>query len=280
MSTLRYKAEVLAGDLFRRTQRTRRVGSLLGIPLEIKASFLVLLALVFIALGGLKGVVLVAVLFASVVAHELGHAVVARYYGMEVPKIELGFIGGAAQMQGMIRRANHEIAIAAAGPAVSLVLAGAGFGIGSLFGLRIATAIGFMNLVVAGFNLLPALPMDGGRILRAALTHRYPFLEATKKAATIARGFAVVFGLLGLYVGSFQLVFLAPLLWYMTNKELEIAGQIQEQFGGYTDDRDREIDQMARRAWSRQHGGAAFGGSGRRYTIRSVNGRIVIEALD
>ncbi|HEY4176029.1 MAG TPA: site-2 protease family protein [Kofleriaceae bacterium] len=280
MSSTGYKLRVLAGDMFRRTQRTWRIGKVAGFPIDLKASFIALLAVVFFMLGGVKGLVLVSVLFTSVILHELGHAVVARHLGLEVPNIEFGFLGGAARMSGMPRRANHEIAIAAAGPAVSLALAGAGFGLGALLDVRLISMIGWMNLVIAGFNLIPALPMDGGRILRAALSHRYPFAHATRMAVSLARVFAVIFALFGVYVGSLQMIILAPLLWWMGNMELAMAAQIQDQFGGYPDDPDREIDQMARNAWSRQHGGAVFGGGQRRYTIRSVNGRVIIEVLD
>ncbi|CAN5837941.1 hypothetical protein BH11MYX2_BH11MYX2_20050 [soil metagenome] len=280
MSSLGYKARVLFEDVFRRSQRGWRLGKVLGFPIDLKASFFALLAVVFFMLGGVKGLILVSVLFSSVILHELGHAVVARRLGLDVPNIEFGFLGGAARMSGIPRRANHEIAIAAAGPAVSLALAGAGFGLGALFGVRVLSMIGWMNLVIAGFNLIPALPMDGGRILRAGLSHRYSFAQATRVAVKISRGFAVVFAIFGLVAPSFQMLILAPLLWWMGNAELAMAAQIQDQFGGYPDDPDREIDQMARGAWSRQNNGAVFGGGQRRFTIRSERGRLIIEALD
>jgi Zn-dependent protease len=156
--------------------KTWRLGRMFGFPVEINFSFLLLLAVVFVAYGGLAGVVVVGLAFASVLLHELGHALVARRLGVHVSGIELSFFGGAAKMVQLPRSANHEIAIAAAGPAVSLMLGGAGLGLGalvqatplgSLFGM-----IGWINLVLAGFNLIPALPMDGGRILRALLTRR------------------------------------------------------------------------------------------------------------
>src|SRR5262244_1767373 len=109
-----------------------RLGRLFGFPVEINLSFLLLLAVVFIAYGGLAGVLFVGLVFTFVLLHELGHALVARRYGVHVSGIELSFFGGAAKMVQMPRSANHEIAIAAAGPAVSLVLAGAGFGLGIL----------------------------------------------------------------------------------------------------------------------------------------------------
>src|SRR5262249_56979458 len=127
---------------------------------------------VFVAWGGGAGVVIVCLAFASVLLHELGHAVVARRLGVHVSGIELSFFGGAAKMVQLPRTANHELAIAAAGPAVSLILGGAGIGLGALLHLPVVAMIGWINLVIAGFNLIPALPMDGGRILRALLTRR------------------------------------------------------------------------------------------------------------
>src|SRR5688572_17270348 len=105
-----------------------RIGKLLGFPIEINLSFLILLALVFVAYGGLVGVMVICLAFASVLLHELGHAVGARRLGVHVEGIELGFLGGAAKMTTLPSTANVELMIAAAGPAVSLVLGGAGLG--------------------------------------------------------------------------------------------------------------------------------------------------------
>ena len=165
-----------------------------GFPVEINLSFLLLLALVFVAFGGLPGVLVVGFTFGSVLLHELGHALVARRLGVYVSGIELSFFGGAAKMVQMPRSADHEIAIAAAGPAVSLMLGGAGLGLGMLlhipflgWPLGLFGTIGWINLVLAGFNLIPALPMDGGRILRALLTRRMDFVRATDVSVQVAR---------------------------------------------------------------------------------------------
>src|SRR5215813_10807353 len=134
-----------------------RVGTMFGFPVEINLSFLLLLGLVFLAFGGLVGVFVVCLAFASVLLHELGHALVARRLGVHVSGIELSFFGGAAKMIDLPRTANHEIAIAAAGPIVSLVLGGAGLGLAALTGVSLFSWIGWTNLVLAGFNLIPAL---------------------------------------------------------------------------------------------------------------------------
>src|SRR5882724_7981646 len=109
-----------------------RLGSVLGFPVQLNLSFLLLLGFVFLAFGGLPGVFIVLLAFGSVLLHELGHALVARKLGVHVSGIELSFFGGAAKMVQMPRSADHEIAIAAAGPAVSLILGGAGLGLGML----------------------------------------------------------------------------------------------------------------------------------------------------
>src|SRR5688572_4252168 len=102
-----------------------RLGKLFGFPIEINLSFLILLGIVLVGFGGLLGVLYMCLAFASVVLHELGHALVARQLGVHVAGIELGFLGGAAKMTNLPRTPRHELLIAAAGPAVSLMLGGA-----------------------------------------------------------------------------------------------------------------------------------------------------------
>ena len=236
-----------------------RLGSILGFPIEINASFLILLGVVFLAFGGLAGVIVVSLAFGSVLLHELGHALVARKLRVHVTGIELGFLGGAAKMEGMPRNPNHEIAIAAAGPAVSLALAGLGLGLGALTQLTIVSTIGWINLALAIFNLIPALPMDGGRILRAALAKKLSFVRATEISVQVARVVAVGFGIWALAGGPFQLLILAPFLWLMGTKELVMARMV-EQYQGLE---------------------SPFGTSRpRRYSITQVGGRLVIIATD
>src|SRR6185437_15612737 len=105
----------------------------------------------YFAFGGLAGVLVVGLAFASVLLHELGHALVARRLGVHVSGIELSFFGGAAKMVQMPRSADHEIAIAAAGPAVSLMLAGVGFGLGVATHVWLFSLIGWINVILAGF---------------------------------------------------------------------------------------------------------------------------------
>jgi Zn-dependent protease len=254
-----------------------RLGTAFGFPVEINASFLFLLGLVFLAFGGLAGVMIVLLAFGSVVLHELGHALVARRLGVHVSGIELSFFGGAAKMVQLPRTANHELAIAAAGPIVSLALGGLGIGLGGLTHVALFAWIGWINLVLAGFNLIPALPMDGGRILRALLTRKMDFVRATDVAVTVSRVTAIGFGVLGL-MGAYQLLVLAPFLWILGTRERMLARTMADQYA-YTPDgyRQRAYDEprvMPRSPLPRSHGSSL-----RRFTIRQRDGRLVIEEL-
>src|SRR5689334_19917666 len=192
--------------------RSWRLGRVLGFPVEINLSFILLLAAVLLGYGGsgnpIIGLLMVGVAFGSVLLHELGHALVARRLGVHVSGIELSFFGGASKMVEMPRSADHEIAIAAAGPAVSLMLAGAGLGLGLALHVDLFAEIGVINLMLAAFNLIPALPMDGGRILRALLTRKMDFVRATEVAVQVSRAVAIAFVFFGLVWGWYQLVIL------------------------------------------------------------------------
>ncbi len=207
-----------------------RLGSLFGFPIEINLSFLMLLGLVFVAFGGLTGVEIVCLAFASILLHELGHAFVARKKGVRIAGIELGFFGGAAKMIDLPKTANDELAIAAAGPIVSLVLAGLGLALGKVTHVPILAWIGWTNLILAAFNLIPALPMDGGRILRALLTRKFDYVKATDLAVKVARATAIAFVAFGLFYGMYQLVLLAPFLWMLGTREQLMARVTADQY--------------------------------------------------
>lgn len=132
-------------------------------------------------------------------------------------------------MAGMPKSARDEILIAAAGPAVSLALAGLGWILFALTGFVGFFYLLWTNLLLGVFNLLPALPMDGGRIFRAALSSRMGHLRATALAVKVAKGVAVGLGVLGLVFSNFWLVALAVMLWVMAGQELAQA----RFFGGY-----------------------------------------------
>jgi len=207
-----------------------RLGSVLGFPVYLNLSFVILLAAAYFWLGGLLGVGVVVATFASVLLHELGHAVVARRRKVPVHAIELSFLGGAAQMSTLPRSASDEVAIAIAGPLVSLALAGLGLGLGSVLDSQLVFTLGAINLVLAIFNLVPALPMDGGRILRALMTRRLDYVRATDTAVGLARAVAVGFAVLGVTYGAYQLVVLAPFLWMMGTRERQLARAVAHRY--------------------------------------------------
>ena len=205
--------------------RSFRLGSVLGFPIDVNLSFLFLLGIVALTMGGLTGVAVVLLAFGSVVLHELGHALVARHLGVRVAGIELHFFGGAARMVDVPNRAGDEVAIAAAGPAVSFALGGLSFLLSAIGGAPGAFfhLLGWINLVIGAFNLIPALPMDGGRILRALLARRMSYLRATEKAVRIARVVAFAFLVYGILTLHLYLAVLAVLLWVMSTAELTAA---------------------------------------------------------
>jgi Zn-dependent protease len=199
-----------------------RLGTLFGFPIRVNLSFLLLLLFVFIWMGGLAGLALALVTALSVILHELGHALTARRLGVPVGNIELHFFGGAAQV-GMPRSPREEILVAAAGPAVSFGLAALGFGLGLATGTRAFFLFGAVNLLLAVFNLLPAFPSDGGRILRALLARKRGLVGATNLAVTVGRVVCVGLAVAGVAMGSIQMVLVAAVLWMMGSAERLIA---------------------------------------------------------
>jgi Zn-dependent protease len=203
--------------------RSFRLGRLFGFPIEVNTTFLIMLGVVLLWMGGLAGLFIIGLAFASVLLHELGHSVVARHLGVQVSGIELHFFGGAAKMIDQPKSARDEILIALAGPAVSFALAAFGWLGFAATGASIFYLLAWINTILGVFNLIPALPMDGGRVLRAALTRRMSFLKATDISVKIARGFAIALGVYALASGSIYLVLLAVVIWLMGSAELRAA---------------------------------------------------------
>ncbi|MFC3615977.1 site-2 protease family protein [Lutimaribacter marinistellae] len=213
------------------------LGRLFGSELRIHVTFFLLLAWVGFASyseGGpdaaLNNVLFVCALFACVVAHEFGHALVARRYGIKTPDITLLPIGGLARLERMPENPLHEIAVALAGPAVNVVIwavliaLGARTSTDALIALD-GTGAGFLgrlalvNLFLAVFNLIPAFPMDGGRVFRAVLCLRMDRVKATRYAAYAGQAVAVVLGFLGLTGGNPVLVLVAVFVFVAANAE-------------------------------------------------------------
>jgi Zn-dependent protease len=210
-----------------------------GIGIYIHATFVLIVAWVALqywrsertASAALEGVAFVLALFTCVVLHELGHALVARRYGVRTRDITLLPIGGVARLERVPEQPSGELLVALAGPAVNLVIAGALFlWLGMSPGLEPierpgAAAGGFLerlfwtNVVLAAFNLLPAFPMDGGRVLRALLATRLTYPRATELAARIGQAIALGFGFLGLAYSNPVLVFIALFVWIGASSE-------------------------------------------------------------
>jgi Zn-dependent protease len=144
-------------------------------------------------------------LFVSVTIHELGHAWAARRYGIEVESITLWLLGGLANLSSMPREWNREFWIAVAGPAASVAVAVVCYGVVSVLPSSVPAVVfvlGWLvvtNVALAAFNLLPAFPMDGGRVLRALLARSRPYASATRIAARIGSLFGIGFALLGVF---------------------------------------------------------------------------------
>jgi Zn-dependent protease len=219
-----------------------KVGKVVGIDLYVHVTLLLLIVWIAFSywvagrtLGAaLTGIGFILALFGSVLLHELGHALTAARYGIRTRDITLYPIGGVARLERMPEEPARELRVAAAGPAVSLALA-AVFGMlavwsgdpepirsvlagGGSFLDRLAAA----NLVLATFNLIPAFPMDGGRMLRALLAMRMEYTRATEIAATLGQGFAVVIGLLGLLWNP-MLLFIGFFVWIGAAQESRVV---------------------------------------------------------
>ena len=217
------------------------LGRIFGIRIGINWSWLVVFALILWTLAsgifpetnpGLSdgtylalAIVAAVLFFVSLLLHELGHALQARRDGMEIEGITLWLFGGVAKFKGDFPSAGAEFRIAIAGPLVSLALGLLFSGIAlAVTGLEVVDAVaawlGYINLTLLVFNLLPALPLDGGRVLRAALWQaRGDFRWATRAASAVGRAFGYLFIALGIamfvFQGSFSGAWLAFIGWFL-----------------------------------------------------------------
>jgi len=159
-------------------------------------------------------------LFVSVAIHELGHAWAAMRYGVTVESITLWILGGLASLSSVPREWNREFWIAVAGPAASVLVAGVCLGALNVLPRSTPTVFVFVvgwlaitNVVLTVFNMLPAFPMDGGRVLRALLARNRPYASATRTAARVGTGFALLFAIVGVLAFS-PILFLLALFIY------------------------------------------------------------------
>lgn len=231
-----------------------RVGQLAGIPIFVHWTFLILIGWIAVShmlngdgLGAaFQGIAFVLALFGCVVLHELGHALAAKRFGIPTVDITLLPIGGLARLERMPEDPRQELWVAIAGPAVNMVIAAllavlvvALDGIPrSPFRLQFIGSDFFSNLLwvnvmLVVFNLIPAFPMDGGRVLRALLAWSTgDYLRATQTAATIGQGLAILFALLGLFgIGSPMLLFIALFVFLGAQEESRLV-QMRTLFDG------------------------------------------------
>ncbi len=210
-----------------------RVGRIAGIQILVHFTFAFLLLWIGVSaylerhsiIDALLGIGFILLLFMVVVLHELGHALTARRFGVKTRDITLLPIGGVAHLDHIPEKPAEELLVAAAGPAVNVVLAllfaillTATHGWGkvdeiSLEGGNLLNKMFVVNVALVLFNLIPAFPMDGGRVLRALLALKLPFLDATRVAAAVGQSIAVVMAFVGFFFNPL-LVFVALFVWF------------------------------------------------------------------
>ena len=220
-----------------------KLGNFAGIDVYVHATFLLLIGWVGYShwlenqlwSEVFSGILFIIALFACVVLHEYGHALTARKYGIKTRDITLYPIGGVARLERMPEKPVEELWVALMGPAVNVVIAAALFtflyltnSLVPLSDLTVASGsflerLMMINISLVLFNLIPAFPMDGGRVLRAFLAMRMDYVRATQIAATIGQGMALLFGLIGLF-GNASLLFIAFFIWIGASQE---AGMTQ-----------------------------------------------------
>ncbi len=234
-----------------------QIGSIRGIPIKLHLTFLIIFFFVLwlfaannfeilgitIGFGGmaistglkyLLGAIASVLFFATLLFHELSHSFVAQSYGARIRNITLFVIGGVSQMEEIPREPRMEARISAAGPGLSLGIGAISYLIYYLFGpvqlsdtgavfknaaLIVIGILAFYNILLGLFNLIPAFPMDGGRILRAAFAKRMPYIDATRRAVAVGKSFAFAMGILGLFTFQFFLLLIAFFIYFGGSEE-------------------------------------------------------------
>ncbi len=211
-----------------------RLFEISGISINVHLTFF-LLPLIFLVVSGIKGAMFVVIIFTCVTLHELTHSIVAQHFGIPVKDITLLPIGGIASMSRIPDNPRQEFFISIAGPLFNIGLAALLFFIfyyaawmprfvlmhplsGDTW-LHTLALVPWVNVTLAVFNLLPAFPLDGGRIFRDILASRMDYQRATHIAVTVGRGFAIVFGMLGLFSGRLLWVLIALFIYGAASAE-------------------------------------------------------------
>jgi Zn-dependent protease/CBS domain-containing protein len=219
-----------------------KLGTFAGIDVFVHATFLLLIGWIgysyWLQYGTIakvvEGILFILVLFLCVVLHEYGHALTARRYGIKTRDITLYPIGGVARLERMPDKPIEELWVALMGPAVNVVIAALLFaylflsrGLVPVTDLTVASGsfvarVMAVNITLVLFNLIPAFPMDGGRVLRALLAMRMDYVRATQIAANVGQGLAFLFGLVGLFGNPF-LLFIAFFVWIGASQEASMV---------------------------------------------------------
>ena len=241
--------------------KSYRIGAIAGIEVRLHATFPLFILVLGLLQGKQEGVLaglqllgLLIPLFAFVLLHELGHSLVAQRFGVKVLSITLLPIGGLAATGSLPRQPSQEILIALAGPAVNLVIAailGAGLYLaGTPFAVE-GTGAGYYfsylfgaNLMLALFNLIPAFPLDGGRVLRALMANRLPYIVATKRAVLVGNVFAVLLVTAVLFDRSLFMASVIGVFLFFAGRR-ELRGVEMEEFLN----RSRASELLDRRPW-------------------------------
>ena len=227
-----------------------KLGRFAGIDVYVHATFILLIGWVaynyWLEFRDLRqvfiGILFILALFICVVLHEYGHALTARKYGIKTRDITLYPIGGVARLERIPDRPIEELWVALAGPAVNLVISviliaflAVTNGVPAITNFNLSDGsflerLLIVNVTLVLFNLIPAFPMDGGRVLRALLALRLEYTQATQIAAYIGQGFALLFGLIGLLSNPF-LLFVALFVWIGAAQEASMV-QMKTSLGG------------------------------------------------
>ena len=233
-----------------------KIGSAFDIPIRLNWTFLLVLPIFAYLIGGQVGTIAEVMnevgglgvdaaavtagntpwilglsaavgLFVGVLLHEFGHSLVAMRYGYEIESITLWLLGGLASFAEFPEDWKHEFWIAIAGPLVSVAVGVACYGVvlvgggGSNAVLFVFGYLALLNVVLAVFNMLPAFPMDGGRVLRALLARNQPHAQATQRAAAVGKVFAFLMGVIGLFTFQLLLIVLAFFIYIAASGEAQ-----------------------------------------------------------
>jgi Zn-dependent protease/predicted transcriptional regulator len=227
-----------------------KIGTFAKIDVFIHATFLLIIGWIGFSYwqqtgtlaGTLEGILFTLLLFGCVVLHEFGHALTARRYGIKTRDITLYPIGGVARLERMPDKPIQELWVALAGPVVNVIIAAILFGwlvlsntLEPLANLNMTSGafierLMLVNISLVLFNLIPAFPMDGGRVLRALLALRLEYTRATQIAATIGQGMALLLGFIGLFSNPI-LLFIAFFVWIGAAQEASMV-QMKSALGG------------------------------------------------